>query len=154
MFQPRLILHPTDFSDYSHYAYCVALDLARQHGGKVLVLHVVETLGPENVSYGEAAGELEPEAYRQRLWDDLRREVPAPQGGVPVEHFLAEGDPAQQIERLARGRQCDLIVMGTHGRTGLLHRLMGSVTEKVIHLAPCPVLITKLPLTATTSPAT
>ena len=149
MFQPRLLLHPTDFSDSSHYAYQVALDLARQHGGKILVLHVVETLGPENVTYGEATTKLEPEAYRQRLWDDLRREVPAPEGGVPVEHFLAEGDPAHQIERLARERQCDLIVMGTHGHTGLLHLLVGSVAEKVIRLAPCPVLITKLPLSST-----
>jgi universal stress protein A len=137
MFQPRVILHPTDFSDRSAHALGIAADLARQHGAKLLILHVAETLGPENVTYGEVATQLEPAGYRQRVLDDLRKSVPAPPG-VSVEYLVAEGDPAEEIDRVARERGCYLIVLGTHGRTG-------SVAERVVRLAACPVLTVKLP---------
>ena len=144
MFKPRTILHPTDFSDYSDYAFGIASDLARQHGAKLLVVHVVETLGPENVTYGEAVSELEPEGYRLHLQEQLRRHVPAPEG-VTIEYLLVAGEPASEIERVARERSCDLIVMGMHGWTGLHRLLMGSIAEQVIRRVPCPVLTTKLP---------
>jgi nucleotide-binding universal stress UspA family protein len=145
MFQPRVILHPTDFSDRSAHALGIAADLARQHGAKLLIVHVAETLGPENVTYGEVATQLEPAGYRQRILDDLRRSVPAP-AGVSVQYLVAEGDPAEEIDRVARERGCDLIVLGTHGRTGLGRLLTGSVAERVVRLAACPVLTVKLPL--------
>jgi universal stress protein A len=151
MFRPRAILHPTDFSDCSGYAFHIAVDLARQNQAALLVLHVAETLGPENVTYGEAASQLEPEAYRQRLEDELRRRVPAP-AGLHVDHVLAAGEPAREIERVAREHSCDLIVMGTHGRTGLSRLLVGSVAELVIRLAPCPVLTAKLPTQVGSTP--
>jgi nucleotide-binding universal stress UspA family protein len=143
MFQPHLILHPTDFSERSAYAFHIALDLARQHQAKILILHVVETLGPENVSYGEATATLQPEGYQQRLWDDIRRVQPPPGSAIVVEHLLAEGDPASQIPRVAHDYHCDLIVMGSHGHTGLRHLFLGSVAEKVVRLSHCPVLISK-----------
>jgi len=152
VFQVHVILHPTDFSDYSTYAFRIATDLARQHGATVLVLHVAETLGPANVTYGEAVSRLEPEGYRQRLLDDLRRTVPPP-AGVAVEYLVAGGDPAEEIARVAADRGSNLIVMGTHGRTGLERLLMGSIAEKVVRLAPCPILITKLPKNESPSPA-
>jgi nucleotide-binding universal stress UspA family protein len=142
MFRPRVILHPTDFSEFSAYAFRIAVDLARQNDAALLVLHVAETLGPENVTYGEVATHLEPENYHKRLFDDLRQAVPAPEG-VPVHYVLAGGDPAQEIERVAREHACDLIVMGTHGRTGLTRLFMGSIAEEVVRLAPCPVLVAK-----------
>ena len=142
MFQPRVILHPTDSSDCSRYAFHVAVDLARQHQAALLIVNVVETLGPENITYGVASSELEPAGYRRRLARELCQKVPAPPG-LAVEHILAEGDPAHEIERVARERSCDLIILGTHGRTGLSRLLMGSVAEQVVRLAPCPVLITK-----------
>ena len=144
MFQPRLILHPTDFSESSAYAFRVATDLARQNQATLLVLHVAETLGPANVTYGEAVSKLEPEGYRRRLADDLRQSLPPPEG-VPVQYLVADGDPAGEISRLAAEHHCDLIVMGTHGRTGLQRLLMGSIAEKVMRLAPCPVLTAKSP---------
>jgi len=144
MFQPRLILHPTDFSECSTYAFRIAADLARQNHASLLVLHVVETLGPGNVTFGEAATQLEPENYQRRLQQDLQRNVPEVPG-ISMRHLLAEGDPAKEIERLAREQSCDLIVMGTHGRTGLNRLLIGSIAEQVIRRAPCPVLVTKLP---------
>jgi len=144
MFQLRVILQPTDLSDHSRCAFQIAADLARQHEATLLVLHVVETLGPENATYGEVVSQPEPESYRRRLEDDLRRFVPAP-AGVAIRYLMAAGEPAQEIERVAREQACDLIVMGTHGRAGLIRLLMGSIAEQVIRSAPCPVLITKLP---------
>src|SRR4051812_14578216 len=125
MFRPRLILHPTDFSNCSRGAALIAADLARLYGATMLVLHVAETLGPENVTYGEAAAQRQPQGYRHRLYDDLRQAVPLP--GLQAEYLLAEGAPATEITRLAQERGCDLIVLGTHGRTGLEHLLVGSV---------------------------
>jgi nucleotide-binding universal stress UspA family protein len=147
MFQPHRILHPTDFSDCSNYAFDVACDLARQHRAVLLVLHVVETLGPENITYGEAVSQLQPEGYRQRLWEELNRMVPRAPEGITVRHLLTEGDAAEEIRRVADKHQCDLIVMGTHGRTGLDRLFMGSVAEQVVRLAPCPLLVVKSPAT-------
>jgi nucleotide-binding universal stress UspA family protein len=145
VFQPHRILHPTDFSASSHYAYRIALDLARLYQAPVVVLHVVETLGPENVTYGEATSQLEPESYRQRLQAELERTVGPPPAGVAIEFLLAEGNPETAIERTVAERHCDLIVMGTHGHTGLSRLFMGSIAEKVVRRAPCPVLVCKLP---------
>jgi nucleotide-binding universal stress UspA family protein len=139
VFQPRAILVATDFSEHSARVLEIAADLARQHSGKLFILHVAETLGPENVTFGEAAGQRQPEGYRQRLWDDLH--TVRPPAEVPVEYVLAEGDPAHEITRIAQERNCDLIVLGTHGRRGLLERLLlGSVAEVVVRTACCPVL--------------
>lgn len=144
MFQLRIILHPTDLSDHSGYAFHIAADLAVQNRATLLVLLVVETLGAENATYGEVVSQPEPESYRRRLDEDLRRLVPAPPG-VSVRYLLAAGDPAEEIGRVAREEACDLIVMGTHGRTGLNRLLMGSIAEQVVRTAPCPVLTTRLP---------
>ena len=146
MFHPQIILHPTDFSESSTYALQIAADLARLHQAKILILHVVETLGPENVTYGEATSQLEPASYRRRLENDLRQSVPAP-AGVSVEYLLAGGDTAQEILRVAQEHNCDLIVMGTHSRTGLTRLLTGSTAEKVMRHASCSVLITRTPQT-------
>jgi universal stress protein A len=144
MFHPRVILHPTDFSENSRSAFHIAADLARQHQAKLLLLHVADTLGAENVTYGEAASQLEPESYRRRLDEDLRRSVPAP-AGVTTEYLLGSGEAAKEISRVAQEHSCDLIVMGTHGGSGLSRLLMGSIAERVIRSAPCPVLVSKSP---------
>ena len=143
MFQPHVILHPTDYSTYSAHAFEIAVDLAQQNQAALLILHVVETLGPENLTYGEAMSQLEPQGYQERLWADLRQlKVPA-EAKIAVEYLLAEGDPAHEIERVARDRPCDLIVMGTHGRIGLSRLLMGSIAEEVVRRSACNVLVVK-----------
>jgi nucleotide-binding universal stress UspA family protein len=144
MFHPRVILHPTDFSECSQHAFAIAADLSRQYSAALLVLHVAGTLGAENVTYGEATSRLEPESYRQRLEEDLRRSVPEP-AGVSTEYLLVAGEPAHEISRVARERSADLIVMGTHGSSRLSRLLMGSIAEHVIRLASCPVLVSKCP---------
>ena len=80
-----------------------------------------------------------PESYLEHMREELCRLKPSdPQ--TRVHHLLAEGHPATAILRAARENRCDLIVMGTHGRTGLNRLLMGSVTEEVVRMAPCLVL--------------
>jgi nucleotide-binding universal stress UspA family protein len=140
MFNPQRILHPTDFSDCSRAALHVAVDLAQKYRASILILHVKESLGPEDITFGEATTELQPEGHRHHLEQSLAQLVPASGLGVPVEYLLTEGDSAPEIIRVARERSCDLIVLGTHGRTGLRRLLSGSVAEHVIRQAACPVL--------------
>jgi nucleotide-binding universal stress UspA family protein len=138
----RTVLHPTDFSDLSQTALVYAAEMAHDHGGKLLILHAVETLGPENVTYGEAVSQRQPEAYRQRLWEELHRIKPQ-RADVAVEYLLCKGDAAPAVLRVAAERQCDLIVMASHGRTGLKRFFQGSIAEEVLRRAPCPVLVVK-----------
>jgi nucleotide-binding universal stress UspA family protein len=142
--QIRTILHPTDYSELSQAAFRYAVELAQVHGARVVVLHVVDTLGPENVTFGEAASQRQPESYRQRLWDELHKLVP-PNAAVSLEYALGEGDPVEVIIEATVERKCDLIVLGSHGRSGLKRLLGGSVAEHVVRRAACPVLVVKTP---------
>ena len=148
------ILHPTDFSDCSRYAFRLAGMLARQQSARLVVLHVNPTLG-SMVAYDEALAELEPEGSQEKLLEILHRlRVSDPK--VQVEHRLVDGDGAQEILRVAGEVRADLIVMGTHGRTGLGRLLMGSVAGEILRNAQCPVVTVKIPHTvsqATQSPA-
>lgn len=127
------ILHPTDFSEASQLACAKALQLARQCGAKLTVLHVYAdpTRVPEAWSVRDPRPELE----------DALSLVAADAPDVSVERALRVGTPAEEIVEYAKRHNCDVIVMGTHGRTGLTHLLMGSVAEKVIRTAPCPVMV-------------
>jgi nucleotide-binding universal stress UspA family protein len=144
VFRPHLILCPTDFSNTATYALGVALDIARQNHATLLVLHVADTLGPEHATFGEVATERQPEAHVRHLREQLERQLP-PDVGVPLCFLLREGDPGAAISEVVRTEGCDLVVAGTHGRTGLQHLLMGSIAERIVRLAPCPVLVLKYP---------
>jgi len=141
----RKILCPTEFADLSQRALEYAADLAHDYGARLIILHAVETLGAENVTYGEAVSRPQPDSYRQRLWNDLHQ-VRVPDPDVAVEYVLSEGDPVEAILRTAAEQDCDLIVMGSHGRHGLRRLLEGSVAERVVRDAPCPVLVVKAPV--------
>jgi nucleotide-binding universal stress UspA family protein len=140
VFAIRTILHPTDFSERSAAAFRLACSLARDHGATLIVLHVT---APDVYL---ADGMYIPLPPGQRL--DLKRrleELRPEEGDVRVEHRLVEGGPAPEILKVAAEVPCDLVVMGTHGRTGLGRLLMGSVAEEVVRKAPCPVLTVKEP---------
>jgi len=137
------ILHPTDFSKQSEFAFQLACALARDYEAELFVVHVVT---PPVVIYGEGVLPVEPEAYQEELREKLNR-LHAEEPGVRVVHRLVEGQPVDEILHLAREIGCDLIVMGTHGRTGLGRVLMGSVAEKVVRMAPCPVVTVREPST-------
>jgi nucleotide-binding universal stress UspA family protein len=134
------ILHPTDFSERSTYAFRLACSLARDLKAKVLVLHVV----PPPVSYGETVARRQEDSYYDDLWQELCR-IKSLEPTVMVQHRLEDGEVAQRILDIARESRADLIVMGTHGRTGLRRLLMGSVAEEVVRNADCPVLTVRSP---------
>jgi nucleotide-binding universal stress UspA family protein len=144
MFHPRVILCPTDFSENSTVALHVAKDLARQNQSALIVLHVADTLGPENLGYAEAATRLQPEGHVAELRETLHRMAPA-EPGLEPRYLLREGDPAAVIEQVVREQHCDLVVLGTHGRTGLDRLLMGSIADQIIRRCPCPALVVKYP---------
>jgi nucleotide-binding universal stress UspA family protein len=146
------IIHPTDFSDRSEYAFRLACSLARDHGARLIVLHVVPT--PQGVGYNELpiVPPLSPD-YRQELEEKLHK-FKTVDPKLRVECRLEEGFAADEILRIARDTKADLIVMGTHGRTGLARLLMGSVAEQVARKAACPVLTAKAPITDAKSQST
>jgi nucleotide-binding universal stress UspA family protein len=147
MWTIKTILHPTDFSKPSEYALQLACALARDYHARLVVLHVAL---PPVVLYGEGVIPVEPQGY----WDQLRAQlqrVVSSVSDLPVESHLVEGEPAAEILRLAAELPSDLIVLGTHGRTGLSRLLMGSVAEQVVRKAACPVLTVKMPLRQTES---
>jgi nucleotide-binding universal stress UspA family protein len=144
MLQLKTILHPTDFSEYSKAALEVAGALAHDHGAKLIVVHVVPRFVPVAAeSIAEALIPQDVEPLRKLL-----HETRPPQSDVAVRHILDEGDAAEEILRIANENQCDLIVMGTHGRRGLTRLVMGSVAERVTRSAPCAVVTTRHPLKA------
>lgn len=143
MFTIRRILHPTDFSEYSQHAFHIAVDLARIHKASILVLHVARPLSEEQVSFGEAS-QAQPAKYHHRL-EEAENEATGGAPGVTIERLVLDGEPAHVVARVAQERQCDLIVIGSHGRTGFRRILMGSTAEHIIRLAQCPVLTVKLP---------
>ncbi|HEX2277294.1 MAG: universal stress protein [Candidatus Tectomicrobia bacterium] len=140
--QFRHILAPTDFSEYSKKAVGSALELARKFGAKLTILHVVE-LPPYPVE-----GYVPP-AVNATFLDDLERQatqdlaqlVPeAESSNVEVVRLVAVGSPYRKIIDTAEAEQVDLIVMATAGRTGFSHLVMGSIAERVVRTATCPVL--------------
>jgi nucleotide-binding universal stress UspA family protein len=137
MIRIRKILYATDFSPYSNQAYFHAVALAENHGASLTVLYV---LAP-GFGTPEAPGDADDRSY----WREQLEQIRPINAGIPVRHVLLEGDPAAEIVHYAREAGIDLIVMGTHGRTGLERLLMGSVAEKVMREAPCSVLVVKLP---------
>jgi nucleotide-binding universal stress UspA family protein len=137
----RTILHPTDFSEQSENAFHLACALSRDHGARIVALHVAVR---PTIAYGEGVVVPDPPDFLDEVRGRLDR-VQAPAGDVRVDRRLEEGDPAMETLRVAREIGADLIVMGTHGRTGFARLLMGSVAEEVVRKSDCPVLTVKTP---------
>lgn len=128
MIHVKKILYPTDFSSYSNQAYFHALGLAETYGASLTVVYVHTPGGPEGRDF----------------WRSQLEQVRPANPKIPVRHVLLEGDPAGEIARFAADAGIDVIVIGTHGRTGVDRLVMGSVAEKVMREAPCSVLVVKL----------
>src|SRR5262245_40033422 len=128
----RTLLHPTDFSEHSSYAFRLACSLARDYGARLIVMHVLEQ--PLLIYSGvmTAPPPPPPSAEERQAAREKLHQIKAPDPEVFVEHLLEAGDPATAILLVAKEQQCDLIVMGDHGRTGLGRFLMGSVAEQVV----------------------
>jgi nucleotide-binding universal stress UspA family protein len=137
----RRILHPTDFSEHSGPAFQFACALARDYASELLILHVVPPAflaGPEGVAVTGPSDEVD------RAREQLEAMQPA-SGPIVVGRRLVEGAAAEEILKVANSANADLIVMGTHGHSGLRRVLMGSVAEAVMREAPCPVVTVKPP---------
>jgi len=135
----RVVLHPTDFSDGSEAALRVARSLARDHGARLILLHVA----PSRVFVG---GVMTAEPDLRDSLDALESARAVTDGSdlkYPVETWFSRGMAPEEIIRVADEVRCDLIVMGTHGRTGLGRLLMGNTAESVLPEANCPVMIVK-----------
>ena len=146
--QVQTIVVPADFSEFAEYAFTWALGMAADWKAKVVIVHAVHPISylafPESV-YVPDLQRMEAEMIadaEKRLGDFIAKKGPSP---VPVETRVVVGEPVWEICQAAIREHADLIVMGSHGRTGLSHVLLGSVAERVVRHAPCPVLVARLP---------
>ena len=137
-------LVPIDFSEYADQALAYAIRLAGTLDARLTLLHVMQPLPMAGVDMGVTL----PATYLQEVEAEVQRSMEVALARVTAAGLIGEcvvlyGVPFQEIVDTAKARQVDLIIMGTHGRTGLLHVLLGSVAEKVVRLAPCSVLVVR-----------
>lgn len=132
----HLILCPVDYSESTESAISVAVDLAKVNHSKVILLHVVDPSGPP-LSVGESSNHQ----FLERMRDQYLE-----LNHVEFEHVNRRGDPADITNEFALKNKVDLIVMGTHGRTGLASVIVGSVAKSVMAGASCPVITVKMPV--------
>ena len=141
MINLRRILHPTDFSDNSDQALKYACSLAIQFSADLHLLNVVHDTG---LISPPIAGFFPPDYYRQQMQQAEERLSELPDKVLnhtgSVIRNAAEGEPFVEIIRYAKENEIDMIVMGTHGYTGVKHMIIGSVAENVVRKAHCPVL--------------
>lgn len=131
----NLILCPVDYSSSTEPAIRLAADLARARKSKIVLLHVID---PNE--HAISTVESQNNRFQERLRDHYLVE-----NDVEFQHVTRHGNPADTIIKFAKKQSTDIIVMGTHGRTGLARVVVGSVAQKVMALASCPVVTVKLP---------
>jgi nucleotide-binding universal stress UspA family protein len=144
----RQILCPVDFSSYSEHAMGYAAALAGKFGADLTLLHVVAPVVAAMPGEVAVQGMLQTSAEEisQACQERLNRMAGSlVDQGVQVACRVLYGVPYLEIIRFARESEIDLIVLGTHGRTGIAQLLIGSVAERVVRKAPCPVLTVKHP---------
>ena len=141
MFSVRTILHPTDFSESSEFAFRVARALARDHRAQLIILHVTPM---PTFAFGQGLVFPNPGNDSDELNDQIRELQPASYP-IPLDYQTRQGNPASAILQVAKEVRADLIVMGTHGRRGWPRFVMGSVAEQVVRDASCAVLTLTTP---------
>jgi nucleotide-binding universal stress UspA family protein len=139
------ILVAVDFSDYSEAALKYATFLAETFGATLTLVHSVEPyIYPEDLSAGYTIEELDARWIKKQK-DKLETVRQTIKEGIPTTVVVTMGAAWNRIVGAAKSWNADLIVIGTHGRTGLKHALMGSTAERVVRHATCPVLVVHLP---------
>jgi nucleotide-binding universal stress UspA family protein len=145
----RSILLPTDFSECGNYALSYAASLAKRFGASIICVNVIEPIVP-TVGYSGMTDPLPIADITEQLEDSAERELPKLAEceeceGLEIEEMVVHGEAASEIVRVGRERNVDLIVIASHGRTGLGRILFGSTAEAVVRHASCPVLVVKPP---------
>lgn len=142
MINMNRILVPTDFSEHSEKAVRYGAELASKFGAELHLLHIVEI---QPILYAEGAAfpfETTKEVI-EHATAELDKVIIESGDPVPITRTVSEGSPFVEIVKHAKEKNVDLIVMGTHGRGAIAHMLLGSVAEKVVRKAYCPVLIVR-----------
>lgn len=136
------ILFPTDFSSFADHALRYAVAMAQEFNATLYMLYVEELLPyvPHDPERKFPNADAVAQKADKAMISAVGTEVP-----INVKRFIARGFPADEIVSFAKNNGIDLIIMSTHGRTGLKHVLLGSTTEKVVRKAPCPVLSIRHP---------
>ena len=149
MIRIKTILYPTDFSEHSRYALELACALARDQAARVILLHVLPRpaagAGGDVPALKSQHADEDLKTYREEmagLLAKVQEKAPCAQ----VETLIKEGPVADVITRMAEETPCDLIVMGTHGRSRMYQLTMGSVAAEVTRKMPCPAVTVKVPL--------
>lgn len=146
MISMKNILCPVDYSVYSEMALKYAIEFAEKYQAKLYLMHVLDIrvyditdpdLYDVNIVDEETLVKL-----RERLLRCVKEDT---RGKIAVEALIIQGVPFAEIIKTSKEYKIDLIVIGTHGRTGISHAIMGSVAEKVVRKAPCPVLTIRHP---------
>jgi nucleotide-binding universal stress UspA family protein len=142
----KTILFPTDFSNGARAAMDHAISLAKDYQAKLILLYVIQDISiaewyiPSSISAGELVEDMQKSA-----WQEMDKWIAEVSKQVKdVEKMVVRGVPFVEIIQTAKERNADLIVIGTHGRTGIDHMLFGSTAEKVVRKAACPVLTVRI----------
>lgn len=140
------ILCPIDYSVYSEMALKYAIEFAEKYQAKLYLVHVLDIrvydINDPDLYNVNIVDEETIHKLRERLLKCVNEDT---KNKISVEAIVIQGVPFAEIIRAAKDYKIDLIVLGTHGRTGLSHAIMGSVAEKVVRKAPCPVLTIRHP---------
>ncbi len=145
--QIKTVLFPTDFSQGARAAMDHAISLAKDYQAKLILLYVIQDISiaewyiPSSLSAADLVEDMQKSAWNEM--DKWGAEVS--QRVKNVEKMVVRGVPFVEIIKTAKDKQADLIVIGTHGRTGIDHMLFGSTAEKVVRKAACPVLTVRIP---------
>jgi nucleotide-binding universal stress UspA family protein len=144
--QIKTILFPTDYSNGARAAMDHAISLAKDYQAKLILLYVIQDISiaewyiPSSISAGELIEDMQKSAWQEmdKWFAEVSKQV------KDVEKMVVRGVPFVEIIQTAKERNADLIVIGTHGRTGIDHMLFGSTAEKVVRKAACPVLTVRI----------
>lgn len=149
MIRIKKILYPTDFSELAKHALVYVRSFADAYAAEVHVIHIVDesyqywmAMGPNSLPIGPA-----PEELASTSKSELEKLVNGELAGMkfPVQTAVVVGRPYLEIVKYAKDKAIDLIIIGTHGRSGIAQALLGSVAEKVVRKSPCPVLTVRSP---------
>ena len=148
MFAPKNILVPTDFSKHSNTALNIAVDMAVKYDANIYLLHAVDnTISRKSLDYGiryEEIKQIEENSINGSSEKLKKLTASIKNNKIKIIHVTKIGDPAEVILREQKAKKIDLIVISSHGRSGIVRYLMGSVATKVTKSAKCPVMLVKV----------